>query len=74
MNKLVQRETFIDTARVKGAEFKGKSGEGPQIVMLRVEWFGRLKWCGKVVSLSVLIHFPFLCCCYFITIGTKSTV
>ena len=50
-------KAFIDSVRVKSAELKDEfcsrllwlsvfpwCGERPQIVMLWVEWFGRLKW------------------------------
>lgn len=53
-NEFVAQEAFIDSVRVKNAEFKDKffsrvfiafrgacSRERPQIVMLRVEWFGK---------------------------------
>ena len=54
-NEFVEQEAFIDSGRVKNAEFKDKffsrvlwlsvvlscSRERLQIVMLRVEWFGK---------------------------------
>ena len=58
MNKLVEREGFIDFIRVKSVEMKYKFlfevltafcvsltyWENPQIVLLWVECFGKLKW------------------------------
>lgn len=58
MNKLVEREGFIDFIRVKSVEMKYKFllevltafcvsltyWENPQIVLLWVEHFGKLKW------------------------------
>ena len=67
MNKLVEREAFIGSVRVKSVELKHsfptflrisvfpRCRERPWIVMLWVEWFGRLKW--RATGLEPSPHF-----------------
>ena len=56
MNKLVEREVFINSLRVKSAFCVSLVQERPQIVIFRVDWFGRLKWRATDLEASLLSY------------------
>ena len=70
MNKLVEREMFIDSTNIKGAELKEIFDhcflwlsvfpwcrKRPQIVILWVEWFGKLKLLATGLEASLSFFF-----------------
>ena len=54
MNKLVDREVFINSVRVQSAFRVSLVQERPQIVIFWVEWFGSLKQCATDLEASLL--------------------